>query len=118
MRLNTLVHDVVMNSMDKPAINMSTEVEWALKGLRQFMFENVYQNPVAKSEEVKAVHMIANLYEYYMDHMEALPIEYLRMMEEKKIGKEQIICDYIAGMTDTYAVKKFQEYFIPESWKI
>lgn len=118
MRLNTLVHDVVMNSMDKPAINMSTEVEWALKGLRQFMFENVYQNPVAKSEEVKAVHMIANLYEYYLDHMEALPIEYLRMMEEKKIGKEQIICDYIAGMTDTYAVKKFQEYFIPESWKI
>ena len=118
MRLNTLVHDVVMNSMDKPDIVMSQEVGEALKGLRQYMFENVYQNPVAKSEEVKAVNMITNLYEYYAEHMEALPKEYLRMMEEKNIGKEQIICDYIAGMTDTYAVKKFQEYFVPESWKI
>jgi len=117
-RLNTMVHDVVMNSMDRPEIKMSTEVEWALKGLRQFMFENVYQNPVAKSEEVKAINMITNLYEYYTLHMDALPEEYLKMMAEKNITKEQIICDYIAGMTDTYAVKKFQEYFIPESWKI
>ena len=113
-----MVHDVVMNSMDKPEIRMSSEVEWALKGLRQFMFENVYQNPVAKSEEVKAVKMISNLYEYYMDHLEALPEDYLRIMVEKNVGREQIICDYIAGMTDTYAVKKFQEYFIPESLKI
>lgn len=118
MRLNTLVHDVVMNSMDKPEIRMSEEVECALKGLRQFMFENVYQNPIAKSEEVKAVNMITNLYEYYVDHMEALPEDYLQKMIEKNITKEQIICDYIAGMTDTYAVKIFQKYFIPESWKI
>lgn len=117
-RLNTMVHDVVMNSMDKAEIRMSPEVEWALKGLRQFMFENVYQNPIAKSEEVKAINMITNLYEYYTNHLDELPQEYLQMMDEKGIGKEQIICDYIAGMTDTYAVKKFQEYFIPESWKI
>ena len=117
-RLNTMVHDVITYSMDKPAVNMSPEVEWALKGLREFMFENVYQNPVAKSEEVKAIHMITNLYEYYMKHIDALPKEYIQMMEEREIRKEQIICDYIAGMTDTYAVKKFQEYFIPESWKI
>lgn len=118
VRLNTMVHDVITYSMDKPAVNMSPEVEWALKGLREFMFENVYQNPVAKSEEVKAIHMITNLYEYYMKHIDALPKEYIQMMEEREIRKEQIICDYIAGMTDTYAVKKFQEYFIPESWKI
>ena len=117
-RLNTMVHDVITYSMDKPAVNMSPEVEWALKGLREFMFENVYQNQVAKSEEVKAIHMITNLYEYYMKHIDALPKEYIQMMEEREIRKEQIICDYIAGMTDTYAVKKFQEYFIPESWKI
>lgn len=118
VRLNTMVHDVITYSMDKPAVNMSPEVEWALKGLREFMFENVYQNQVAKSEEVKAIHMITNLYEYYMKHIDALPKEYIQMMEEREIRKEQIICDYIAGMTDTYAVKKFQEYFIPESWKI
>lgn len=118
MRLNTLVHDVVMNSMDKPDIVMSQEVGQALKGLRKFMFEHVYQNPLAKSEEVKAVNMITNLYKYYSEHIDSLPKEYLQMMDEKNIGKEQIICDYIAGMTDTYAVKKFQEYFVPESWKI
>ena len=98
-------------------MKMSAEVEKALKGLRTYMFENVYQNPIAKSEEVKAIKMITNLYEYYLKHIDALPEEYLHMMELKNIGKEQIICDYIAGMTDTYAVKKFQEYFIPESWK-
>ena len=117
-RLNTLVFDVVMNSMDKPVVNMSHDVDKALKGLRTFMFENVYQNPIAKSEETKAIHMIKNLYEFYVENIDAVPKEYLQMMEEKQIGKEQIVCDYIAGMTDTYAVKKFQEYFIPESWKI
>lgn len=117
-RLNTMVHNVIMNSMDQPEIRMSEEVEAAMKGLRQFMFENVYKNPKAKGEEVKAINMITNLYEYYMKHIEALPAEYLLMREEKGIEESQIVCDYIAGMTDTYAVKKFQEYFVPESWKI
>lgn len=117
-RLNTMVHNVIMNSMEQPEIRMSGEVEAAMKGLRQFMFENVYKNPKAKGEEVKAINMITNLYEYYMKHIEALPMEYLVMREEKGIEEAQIVCDYIAGMTDTYAVKKFQEYFVPESWKI
>lgn len=117
-RLNTMVHNVIMNSMDQPDIRMSEEVEAAMKGLREFMFENVYKNPKAKGEEVKAINMITNLYEYYMKHIEALPAEYLLMKEEKGIEEAQIVCDYIAGMTDTYAVKKFQEYFVPESWKI
>jgi dGTPase len=104
--------------MGKPEINMSPEVDRAMKGLRDFMFENVYNNPVAKSEEEKAINMITKRYEYYVRHLDALPKEFLIMMEEKGISEEQIICDYIAGMTDTYAVKKFQEIFVPESWKI
>ena len=118
VRLNTVVYDVITNSMGKSEINMSPEVERAMKGLRDFMFENVYNNPVAKSEEEKAINMITKLYEYYVRHLDALPKEFLIMMEEKGISEEQIICDYIAGMTDTYAVKKFQEIFVPESWKI
>lgn len=116
-RLNTMIHDVIMNSMDQPQIKMSEEVGAAMTGLRKFMFENVYKNPVAKREEEKAIQMIGNLYEYYMDHVELLPEEYLNMMVQRGDAKEQVICDYIAGMTDNYAVKIFQKYFIPEFWK-
>lgn len=115
-RLNTLVHNVIINSMDKPQIQMSPDVEQGLKGFRSYMFEHVYRNPVVKSEEDKAIHMITNLYEYYMKYQELLPKQYLLMLDAGE-KPEQAVCDYIAGMTDNYAVKKFEEFFIPESWK-
>lgn len=117
-RLNTMIHDVIIHSMDQPKIQMSEEVEAALMGLRKFMFENVYRNPLAKSEEEKAIKLVQNLYEYYSEHFEKLPEPELQRAVLRGDGKEQIICDYIAGMTDNYAVKKFQEIFVPESWKI
>lgn len=115
-RLNTLIHDVVIHSMDKPDICMSPEIEEAMRDLRKFMFANVYQNPKAKGEETKAIHMIENLYFYYEDHIELLPEQYLVRME-KGDAPEQLVCDYIAGMTDNYAVKKFEDFFVPEAWK-
>lgn len=117
MRLNTMIHNVIINSMDKPYIKMSEDIEKATAGLRKFMFEHVYFNPAAKSEESKAVEMIKNLYGYYICHMDKLPEKYLQRIDEGKSTKEQNVCDFIAGMTDAYAVKKFQEFFIPESWK-
>lgn len=117
-RLNTLIHDVIIHSMDKPKISMSTEVEKAMKELREFMFDRVYKNPEAKGEEKKAIHMVQNLYRFYMTHLDEIPSEYLSMQGEIGVNKEQMVCDYIAGMTDTYAVKKFQDYFIPKSWKL
>ena len=116
-RLNRITRDVITYSMDQPKVQMSEEVEEAMQGLRKFMFENVYRNAKAKQEEDKAVEMVKNLYGYYMDHIESLPEEYLNFMQFNQDTKEQVICDYIAGMTDNYAVKKFQEIFIPESWK-
>ena len=116
IRLDTMIHNVITNSMDQPKICMSAEVEKATSGLRRFMFEHVYQNPVAKGEEDKAINMIKNLYRYYIDHIELLPQQFLTMLDEGE-KEEQVVCDYIAGMTDTYAVKKFEEYFVPESWK-
>lgn len=118
MRLNTMIHDVITNSMDQPEIRMSKRVENATKGLREFLFENVYKNPLAKGEEEKAINMIKNLYQYYVNHIDALPAEFYEMLKNKGASDERIVCDYIAGMTDTYAVKKFQEFFVPESWKI
>ena len=85
--------------------------------LRKFMFENVYKNPVAKSEEVKAKAMVEQLFYYYMEHIDQLPSKYLRMMDEGE-GKERVICDYIAGMTDQYAITKFSEYFLPQAWQV
>ncbi len=115
-RLDTMVHNVIINSMDRPQIRMSEEVEEAMSELRDFLFEHVYMNPEAKGEERKAINMIKNLYKYYMEHLEVIPEEFLRRMEEHHETEDRMVCDYIAGMTDTYAVKKFQEYFVPESW--
>lgn len=117
-RLNSLVHDVITSSMDRAEITMSEKVSQAMKSLRGFMFENVYLNPKAKGEEDKAVHMIEQLFEYYVRHPEQLPGQFRESFFDLESGREQVVCDYIAGMTDSYAVKKFEQIFVPESWKI
>ena len=110
-RLDTMVHDVIINSMDRPEICMSEPVDRAMHDLRRFMFENVYLNPKAKGEEDKAVHMIEQLFDYYVKHLELLPEQYLESISEPDNSRERVVCDYIAGMTDSYAVKKFEEFF-------
>lgn len=117
-RLNRLIHDVITNSMDSPDIVMSPEVFEAMKDLREFLFSHVYRNPVAKGEEVKAKRMIRQLFEYYMEHFEDVPEKYGRLVEENKEAKDRVVADYIAGMTDQYAVTKFNEYFMPKAWKV
>ena len=116
--LNKLIHEVITNRMDRPVISMSPAVERAMTDLRAFMFENVYLNPKAKGEEDKAVHMVEQLFDYYMKHPDDLPEQFKHALENTDISREQVVCDHIAGMTDSYAVKKFQDYFVPESWKI
>ena len=96
---------------------MSKEVEEAMFDLRKFMFQNVYQNPTAKGEEVKAKAMLRQLFYFYMDHAAYLPEKFLRMMEQGE-SKERVVCDYIAGMTDQYAITKFSEYFMPQAWQV
>lgn len=117
-RLNTLIHDIVLNSEGKNDIIMSEPVEKAMLNLRKYMFQNVYTNPVAKGQEAKAEQMIEQLYEYYLNHYERLPEEYVYMIEVKKEVASRVVCDYIAGMTDRYAVVKFTEIMIPTSWDV
>lgn len=116
-RLNTLIHNIIMNSMDKDDIIMSPEVHEAMIELRKFMFLNVYINPIAKGEEAKAKAMIEQLFHYYMDYIELLPDKYLRMLEAGA-KEERIVSDYIAGMTDQYAISKFSTYFMPQAWQV
>ncbi len=115
-RLDVMIHDIILNSQDKPDIQMSPGMEEAMRGLRRWMFENVYENDIPKAEEGKAQRMIEHLFCYYMKHVEQLPLEYLTMMESGE-KKERAVCDYIAGMSDSYAIDKFEELFVPRAWK-
>ena len=115
-RINSLVCDMIRTSREAGSICMTPEVDKALRDLRGFMFERVYRNPVAKGEESKARAMLQRLYAYYIDHPEALPEDFLPQLSFDGLGRT--VCDYIAGMTDKYAVDKFTEIFIPSGWNV
>ncbi len=111
-RLTTIIRSVVENSSDD--IKMAPEVEKAHNSLRSFMFEYVYTNPVAKGQESKAEALVEKLYGYYLKNLDKLPEFYRSLME--KFPRERVICDYIAGMTDQYAVNQYEALFIPKFW--
>ncbi len=115
-RIDTLVCDMIATSREAGEILLSPRVDEALRDLREFMFQRVYRNPVAKGEEVKARAMLQKLYEYYFKHPEAIPADFQPQLSFD--GMERTICDYIAGMTDNYAVDKYTELFIPMGWHV
>lgn len=117
-RLDTLVHDIVKNSAGQPDIYMSHKIEKAMMGLRSYMFESVYTNPMAKKEEAKADEMLEQLFAYYLKHIDQLPDEFKYLIDACGEKEEQVVCDYIAGMSDQYSVTVFQNLFIPKSWKM
>lgn len=112
-RISTMVNDIITSSSGKNMITMSEDVYKAMWDLRQFMFDRVYLASRAKTEEIKAGSIIKWLYYYFMENTLELPDEFKNML--LKMGNERVICDYIAGMTDRYAINKFQELFIPEA---
>ena len=115
-RINTLVEDMIEASSDKPVITMSPRIEGAMDELREFMFEHVYRNPKAKGEESKAKIIIRELYNHYLRHPEQLPSDFRPQMDFD--GMPRVVCDYVAGMTDKYAIFKFSEIFVPTAWQI
>ena len=115
-RLNTLVNDMVEVSSEAGDICLSPHIAEALQQLRTFLFERVYRNPVAKGEETKAKDMLRRLYEYYITHPDAIPADFQPQLSFD--GMERTVCDYIAGMTDNYAVDKFTQLFIPFGWHV
>lgn len=113
-RIDTLTKDIIFQSMGKTSIVQSPEIGAAMENLRQFMFSNVYRNPVAKGEESKAKDMLLWLFEYYKRHFDKIPPDFMREEE----SHERIICDYIAGMTDQYAIHMYSKAFIPRAWQV
>lgn len=111
-RINNMVIDVINNSKDK--IRMSESCYTSFMDLHNFMFTAVYTNPVCKGEEKKAVNMLINIYNYYIGHIDEMPEEYIKIAQSD--GEERAVCDYIAGMSDTYALKIFNKLFVPMFW--
>ena len=113
-RINTLVEAIVKNSDD--TIKMDAETEKYYDKLHEFLFESVYKNPVAKSEETKVSGIVEGLIKYFFKNPEKMPEEYLKIAAAE--GKERAVTDYIAGMTDHYAVTVFSNIYIPKAWSI
>lgn len=114
-RLDHFIHDIVTNSFGRNDICLSEPVEAAMKALREFMFERVYKNPEAKSQESKAEMLVETLYDYYYKRISLLPKELLNLLDAGE-SKEQVVCDYISSMTDRFAIAKYEELYIPKSW--
>ena len=113
-RINTLVESIVKNSGD--TIKMDSETEKYYDKLHEFLFESVYKNPIAKSEETKVSGIVEGLIKYFLKNPEKMPEEYLKIAAEE--GAERAVTDYIAGMTDHYAVTVFSNIYIPKAWSI
>lgn len=114
-RLDCLIHDIIMSSMGKNDIEMSDRVWTAMEDIRKFMFENVYTNPVAKSEEGKAEILMETLYLHYTKHVDELPEEYRRLIDGGE-PREQVACDYVGAMTDRFAIATYNRIYVPKSW--
>ena len=114
-RINNLVYNLVENSAGKPYITLSDEFEKALDGLRRYMFEHLYTKSEAKTEEVKARRLIESLFAYFVNSPDELPELYKNLLKDYDV--KTVVCDYIAAMSDRYAVKVFSDIFIPKGWQ-
>ena len=115
-RVNTLVADAIQASQGQDSIRQSPQVGEAMQTLKDFMFASVYTNPMAKGEEGKAQDMLRCLFEYYCKNPDRLPDDFQAIRAEE--GVDRAVCDYIAGMTDPFAVECYKEIFIPKGWTV
>ena len=113
-RINTAITSIYNNSNGINDVKMDKSVEEASEKLRSFMFEMVYHNKAAKSEEEKAERMLTEMYGYFIENVDKMPETYIALLE--KYPREQVVCDYISSMTDRYAIYKFNSIFMPNSW--
>ena len=115
-RINALVVDAISASRGQDRICQSPQVGEAMAVLKEFMFANVYTNPIAKGEESKAQDMLKMLFGYYQKNPDELPADFQAIRLEE--GVDRAVCDYIAGMTDPFAVSEYTRLFIPMGWGV
>lgn len=117
-RINTMILDLVERSSLVGDIVMSPEVSKAMDELRAFMFDRVYISSNAKIEEKKAQKIVEELYNHYRENYRELPAENIADVERGLWDMDRAVCDYVAGMTDNYAIRQFEKLFIPLAWQL
>ncbi len=110
-RINNMVTSMIRASTDSPVIRMEDEVGEATEKLRSFLFEHVYLNPKAKSEEGKAQELLVRLFEYYVKNPDKLPPHYRKRADIDSV--ERRVCDFLSGMTDRYAIELYSDLYVP-----
>ncbi len=113
-RINSLVLDILSESYGKPIVKMSDTMTKEFNKLRTYLFDNLYYDSKAKAEESKAEGIVESLYKYYLAHIDKIPHEFTQYIESD--GKERVAADYIACMTDRYAVRTYTDLFVPRDW--
>lgn len=116
-RIDNMVRDVIYNSLkiDLEDITMSDDIMNAMSRLRDFLYERVYESERIMAEFVKAKKILKDLYEYYLEHIEEL---FRDIPTERKTNKHRIVCDFIAGMTDRFALSTYERLFLPQQWMV
>ncbi|MCL5037511.1 MAG: deoxyguanosinetriphosphate triphosphohydrolase [Chloroflexi bacterium] len=120
VRVNRMVQNIVNTSRDSEHTGMSRDFAEATDELKEFLFKKVYVGSEAKAEEGKAQRLLKDLFEYFMKHPEGVPESFFTMMDLSPGDEKQrarAICDYIAGMSDRYALQLFDEIFVPRAWR-
>ena len=114
-RINSIILDILMSSQDGP-LQMSPDMAEAVDTFHEFLYEHVYRNPRAKGEEAKVAGILGALWDWYVRDPARLPADYRRIADGE--GVERAVCDYVSGMTDDYAVYKFNSIYIPKAWQV
>ena len=113
-RINTMILDIVENSQGQDVLTMSPLVQEAMDGLREFMFERVYRDKWRAAEEHRCDLVMTQLFHYYSEHPGEMPEEYVLIGYRE--GMERGVCDFLSGMTDRYAVRTYQQLFVPAAF--
>ena len=114
-RINTMIMSIYNESNGKNQVIMGEEVAAATAELRAFMFENVYNDKTFKKEEERADRMISAMFEYFKKNLNEMPAFYVGLLD--KYDVDTVLCDFISGMSDGFAIKTFSDIFIPDGWK-
>ena len=116
-RIDVMVKDFIYSSLetDLEELKMSEKMSGAAYKLRDFLCLHVYESPVILNEFKKAKKILRDLYEYYMEHIEEV---FTDIPAERKLNRHRMVCDFIAGMTDSFALMTYERIFLPQQWKV